>query len=249
MDSTLWPEGWDLTTLADEAVRSRRGRRVARLFGLGPAADGRDRTLRMAALLDALGSEARAVRWCRQVHGRLLASLGDEPDRRQVGAAEVGTCDGLLTDCVGIVLVVWTADCAPVLMSGGGVVAAVHAGWRGAAAGVVTAAVRRFQVEYGVPSSEIAAVIGPAIGPCHYPVGSEVVAALEPTVSGADDWHHDGRINLARAIAHQLEGAGLDPASVECVGGCTACDPGLASYRRDGVEAGRQWSAVFLSAS
>ncbi len=249
MDSTLCPDGWEATTLGGESVWRQRREGVVLLLGHGPATGGHDRQQRLAALLNALGSEARAVRCCRQVHGRLLASLGEEPGRPASGSAEVGACDGMLTDCPGTALVVWTADCVPVLIAGGGVVAAVHAGWRGTAAGVVTAAVRRFQVEYGVAASEVTAVLGPAIGPCHYLVGQEVVAALETTVPGTKGWHLDGRVDLRRVISHQLEAAGVDPVSVAVVGGCTACDSRSASFRRDGAEAGRQWSAVFLSAS
>lgn len=249
MDSSSWADQWQLTPLAGEVVRRRRRGRVVFLVGWGPPVGGGDRPQRLVALHNALGSDVRAVRCCRQIHGRLLASLGEEPGQPPSGAAEVGACDGLLTDCPGVVLVVWTADCVPVLMAGGGVVAAVHAGWRGASAGIVTAAVRRFEVEYGVSASEMTAVLGPAIGPCHYPVGGDVVAALGSTVPDTDDWHDDGRIDLRRVVAHQLEGAGLDSASLECVGGCTACDPGLASFRRDGSQAGRQWSAVLISAS
>jgi len=222
---------------------------VVRLFGHGPATGDADRLRRLERLLDALRPEARAVRCCRQVHGRVLASLGEEPSRPLSGSAEVGSCDGLLTDNAGTVLVVWTADCVPVLMDGGGVVAAVHAGWRGAAAGVVAAAVRRFRIEYGVPPGEITATLGPAIGPCHYPVGQEVVAALATTVPGRDGWHRDGRVDLRRVLSRQLIAAGLEPDAVVVVGGCTACDPNLASHRRDGFDAGRQWSAVFLAAS
>ncbi len=220
--------------------------RVWMALGLGPRYGDAGDDGPPVELLGSLPGGAQAVRWCRQVHGRILASLSREPGNPLQGAACVGRCDGLLTDEPGIVVAVRTADCVPVLIHGGGVVAAVHAGWRGAAAGIVPRAVRRFEVEYGVPAGELTAVLGPHVGSCHYEVGSEVVEALGRVAGDPGEWLHEGRVDLGAIIVHQLVMAGVGPFGAERVGGCTACDPRLASYRRDGDAAGRQWSAVAL---
>ena len=240
---------WDETSVggAGALVAFRDG--VWMMFGWGPRfpVEGAVETP-PEALLGAPPGGARALRWCRQVHGRILASLSPEPGKPLAAAGPVGRCDGLLTDEPGILLAVRTADCVPVLIHGGGVVAAVHAGWRGAAAGIVTGAVRRFLVEYGVRPDDLAASLGPHVGPCHYEVGPEVVEALRPSAGPEEAWLRDRRVDLGAVLRHQLVAAGLRASAVETVGGCTACDPGLASYRRDGGAAGRQWSAIVLVA-
>lgn len=157
-------------------VGSRAG--VCLAFGLGPPLAAGTIAPGAEVLLPVFEGRVRAIRWCHQVHGRVLATLSEEPGDPFGGSACVGRCDGLLTDEAGVLLAVRTADCVPVLLHGGGVVAAVHAGWRGTAAGIVPAVIRRFLVEYGVDPRELRAVIGPHVGPCHYPVGPEVVEAL-----------------------------------------------------------------------
>jgi YfiH family protein len=214
-------------------------------FGRGPREVQATPEKRAAALLTSLGSEMRALRWCRQVHGTLLASLSDRHEARMADGACVGSCDGLITAEIGLGLLVWTADCVPVILCGGGVVAAVHCGWRGCAAGMVPTAVRRFDLEYGVPPSKLVVLLGPAIGPCHYPVGAEVVEALAAGGVPADHWLHDERVDLRAFIIAQLVASGVDKSRIDPVGGCTACDDSLASYRRDGESAGRQWSLVY----
>lgn len=174
--------------------------------------------------------------------------MSAEPGGSLLGGCSVGRCDGLVTADVGIGLVVWTADCVPLLIDGGAAVAAIHAGWRGIAAGIVERAVRRLELEYGLPPSAQAVFLGPAVGPDHYQVGGEVVAALERSGVPRSSWLSSGnRVDLRALVAAILRNAGVD--EVVPVGGCTACDPGLASFRRDRETAGRQWSMIALRAS
>ena len=79
--------------------------------------------------------------------------------------------DGLVTDCPGLVLSIVTADCAPVLLADedAGVIGAVHAGWRGAVAGIAPHAVARME-ELGADRSRIRAAIGPCIAQKSYEV-------------------------------------------------------------------------------
>jgi YfiH family protein len=163
------------------------------------------------------------------------------------GVHLVGQCDGLITAQPGVGLVVRNADCLPVALAGGGAVAMLHAGWRGLAADILGRAVRRLDVEFGVPSSELEAVIGPGVGPCHYEVNREVIAGLESCPTEDPGWHRDGRVDLARFAAARLRRLGVP--SVRRVGGCTACSPHHYSYRRDRTEAGRMWSAAVIPAS
>ena len=218
---------------------------VAMLFSCGPATGTGAYGSRMTRLLAAMAPGLSAVRWCDQIHGKLLASLSPEPEAGFSGVGCVGRCDGLLTDERGVGLVVWTADCVPVLLAGGSIVAAVHAGWRGAAAGIVPAAVRRFFVEYGIRAADLTVVMGPAIGACHYQVGEEVVVALAATGVPEAFWRDGDRVDLRGFLGAQLEGAGVRPSAWSLVGGCTACTPACASYRRDAGRADRQWSMIY----
>ena len=215
------------------------------LFSCGPASKGEEYGARMRRMMGIIKPAVTSIRWCTQVHGRLLASLSHEPDQTFSGTACVGTCDGLITAEPGAGLVVWTADCVPVLLAGGGVVAAVHAGWRGAAAGIVPAAVRRFFVEYGIEPSSLTVALGPAVGACHYEVGSEVIASLHAAGVPEKEWREHDRVDLRAFLRAQLVSANVREEAVSLVGGCTACSAECASYRRDGARAGRQWSLVY----
>jgi YfiH family protein len=215
------------------------------LFAFGPPATADPPEQRMQQVLTALGSEIVAIRWGEQVHGRVVASFAGEPGRPLDGAASVGRCDALITDDVGVGLAVWTADCVPVLIAGGDVVAAVHSGWRGSVADIVGAAVRRFEVEYGLPPRKLRALLGPAISGPRYEVSREVINGLRAFGHDEDRWLEENHVDLRAFVSARLEHLGLDPAALELAGPCTASTPELASYRRDGVDAGRQWSMVY----
>ena len=186
------------------------------------------------------------VLYARQLHGRLsytYSAAGPLPP----GPHLVGGCDALLTSETWTALTVRTADCLPVALAGGGVVAMVHAGWRGLACDVLGAVIGRLRAEFGVAAGALEAVVGIGIGPCHYRVGDEVAAALERLPVAGDGWRGDGVVDLARFAAGRLAALGLDPAHTRALPGCTACSPAYHSYRRDGAAAGRQWSAIVIS--
>lgn len=209
------------------------------LFALGPPAATAPPERRAAAILAGLSPAVRRVRWVRQVHGATVLEITDSGGD---GAACAGDADGLLSRDPGTGLLVWTADCVPVALFGTGLVAMVHAGWRGAAAGIVAAAVRRI-VELGVPAGQLQACLGPSICGRHYQVGPEVIEALARTGVPSGEWRDGDRVDLRRFLCAQL--AALGVAGVQLIGPCTYDTPGLASYRRDGAAAGRQWSLVW----
>ena len=127
-----------------------------------------------------------------------------------------------------------------------GAVALLHAGWRGVAAEIVPRAVAALGSELGVEPSEIRAWWGPAIGPCCYPVGEEVVRALAATAAGGDPeaWRLEAgggraRVDLRRALTLQAVAAGVPRDAVSSSTLCTSCDPRLHSYRRERGGGGR----------
>jgi YfiH family protein len=148
-------------------------------------------------------------------------------------------CDGHATAAPGVAAIVLAADCLPVVLAARGAVAAVHAGWRGLAAGVLEEGVRALRDVGG--DGEIAAAVGPCAGPCCYEVGEEVREAF----AGKGECR-DGRTIDLRALAHErLRAAGV--AEVRDVAACTICDERFFSHRREGARAGRQAAVAWLA--
>lgn len=179
-----------------------------------------------------------------QVHGRRLGRVG--PKRAGTGFegpdGVVPRTDGLYTDAPGLPLAVLTADCVPVVLASAAErrVAVVHAGWRGIAAGILTAAAGVFEEPGGVRVA-----IGPAVGPCHYEVGEDValaVAAASEAGAVVDRGRGPTRLDLVGTVRGILRGAGVG--KVEDTGLCTACERRrFFSHRRDGPT-GRQAAVV-----
>lgn len=185
----------------------------------GDAADGNgrddlDSRNRIAGVLG-ISSEWASVR---QVHGNAVISV-DRP-------GNAGEGDGLITTRPGLPLAIATADCVPILIEGDISVAALHAGWRGVAAGVVRAGI---DAMIGLGDTPRRAAIGPSIGPCCYEVGDEVSAAIGGYAS-ATSWGTLS-VDLQSAVVAQL--AGLQVWRSDA---CTYTDPRLWSYRRDSTK-------------
>lgn len=176
--------------------------------------------------------------WLEQVHGTAVV------DATQ--AAAECRADASIAVQPGVVCVVMTADCLPLLLcdKAGSRVAAVHAGWRGLESGVIEATVKRL----GVAPGELLVWLGPAIGPEAFEVGDEVraafvahdlaaAAAFKPSPAGR--WLAD-----LYTLAHQrLAGCGVQ--AVYGGGLCTYSDAArFYSYRRDGAT-GRMASLIW----
>jgi YfiH family protein len=151
----------------------------------------------------------------------------------------VGEGDALLTREPGVTVSVRTADCFPVLLVDvrHRAVAAVHAGWRGTAEGILVETLRRMHDEFGTRVADISAAIGPGIGACCYEVGEEVAHRFG--LAGA------GRIDLAAENLRQLVQHRVSHGSISVAGACTFCDQGrFYSWRRDRETAGRMISYI-----
>ena len=199
------------------------------------------------ALARAVGGTADALVRMRQVHcaGVFVA------ERPAVIAAKVVSPEADIAVSVDpeVVLTVKVADCVPVLLADrqSGAVAAVHAGWRGTAAGAVHAAVEGLEARYGTRPRDLVAAVGPSIGPCCYEVGSTMRDdfASHPR---ADVWFSarpTPHLDLWTATRDQLELAGMDGEHIHVCRLCTFDHPALFhSYRRDGTRAGRLVAAI-----
>jgi len=120
----------------------------------------------------------------RQVHGPAIVRVRAGEGAEAIARVEA---DGLVSDAVGVSLGVFVADCIPALIADPrtGAFASVHAGWRGTVAGVLPAAVRALATEFGARPGDLRIALGPAIGPCCFEVGEEVVATLLGIRSGS----------------------------------------------------------------
>jgi len=187
-----------------------------------------------------LHCKPEAVGNCQQVHGHHVAV---------VTAADAGTViaatDGLVTADPHIVLTMRYADCVPVLFysAARGVVGIAHGGWRGTVQCVAAETALAMIHSFGCDPGEIVAGIGPAIGPCCYQVGPEVVYEFERAFPGASllsghDREGHAYADLPQANAIQLAALGLT--QIELSGDCTSCRRDLFfSHRGDGGHTGR----------
>jgi len=187
--------------------------------------------------LAALGVEPEAHVEASQVHGQTVAVV-DRADRGR----NVEGADGVITADPEVVLAIHAADCVPILLwdSRGGAVGAVHAGWRGTAAGVAPAAVEQMRRAFGTAPADLRVALGPSIGACHYEVDAPVAEALSPWPWGAavlrpgraGHWHLD----LTEANRRMLLDAGVPAEQIWSSGYCTACHRHLFfSYRGEGL--------------
>ena len=155
----------------------------------------------------------------RQVHGNDV--------RRVEQAGDAGEADAIWTTQPGLPLAIYTADCLGVVLVADGAIGVAHAGWRGAASGVVTRLVEEMT---GAGHPPQRAAVGPGIGPCCFEVGAEV-ASLFPDYVANTTWETTS-VDLRGVVAGQLEV--LD---VWTAGGCTRHEDGWFSHRADGTSA------------
>lgn len=149
--------------------------------------------------------------------------------------------DGLWTDERGLPILAMSADCLPIALvrasAAEPAVAVLHAGWRGLLAGIVAAGVDEL-------GGEVAAAIGPAIGPCCYEVGEEVAAPFRAHFG--DDVVRERRLDLWTSAERALRGAGVE--RVQRFDRCTACEPeSFFSHRRDNGRTGRQGVIAYVA--
>lgn len=195
-----------------------------------------------------LGVSPARLYYLSQVHGVASVQLAGDEDPDEV-VRRVG--DVTLSRVGGVACGVRSADCVPVLVGdrASGAAVAVHSGWRGTVQDVVSAAVAALRRLVGEQRLEPVAAIGPHIETCCFEVGPEVAEQLAAASSrgAAAVVAGQGRPHVdLRAVIHaQLEGAGVAPADVDDVRGCTVCDAErFFSFRRDGQRSGRLLSAI-----
>jgi YfiH family protein len=180
----------------------------------------------------------------RQVHGAEVVPA----------TGEVQDADGLWTREPGLAIGVRVADCVPILLAGLAQgrpwVAALHAGWRGATAGILRRGVALYTDLGGAPA-QLAWALGPAILQCHFEVGEEVLDAARRDPAWREDLATPGPRGRAHLDLHgflraQALDLGLAPDRDGSVARCTYCEPGLLHSFRRGDLTGRQWGSVTI---
>jgi polyphenol oxidase len=207
----------------------------------------RENRARFAMMLG-LAAETEIVQ-VHQVHGTRVLDASEALGEK---------ADGIIAGERGVAVGVRTADCVPVLIActdrQGAIeaVGAVHAGWRGATAGIVLEAIRDLESRGG-ERAHMYFALGPAIGLPSFEVGDEVIEAASRllaelgggslvTIRGPAGKQH---LDLHALLETQLELTGVARSQIERVGGCTYAMPSLYfSHRRDRGITGRHLSAI-----
>ncbi|MBS1766268.1 MAG: polyphenol oxidase family protein [Acidobacteria bacterium] len=169
----------------------------------------------------------------------------------------VQEADGIWTTRAGVRIGVRVADCVPILLAGPLAdgrpwIAALHAGWRGATAGILREGVAVFQDLGGDPAALVFA-FGPAIQACHFEVGEEVIAAARVDRAWGEELRHEGprgkpHLDLHGFLRAQAHDLGLDPAKDGSLPVCTLCQRDLLFSYRGGDTKARQWGWIEILA-
>jgi YfiH family protein len=196
-----------------------------------------------------LGVQAGQVVTARQVHGAQVAVV-DAADRGPVIAAT----DSLISRERGVALLLRFADCLPLMLYDPQhrAIGLVHVGWRGWLAGVVPNTLSAMRDSFGSRPQSIVAGLGPAIGPCCYKVGPDLIAGVTQACDSVEGLFHalpDGSVHfdLPAAVRKQLRQAGVH--SIESSALCTCCHTDqFFSHRGEGGRTGRFAAVLALRA-
>jgi hypothetical protein len=206
--------------------------------------------------------------WSRPVHGNRIAVIDREfvegygqekPWHERLRGIEA---DAMVTDQSGFVMLWGFGDCAPVLLTDPrhGVVALVHAGWRGAASAIVLRAVETLRERFGTQPADLLAGVGPSIGSCCYRVDDAVCATFAAVpfawetaafVERPDEEGHPAiYLDVAETSYRQLRAVGVPSERIEISGYCTGCRTDLFySHRREPKPSGRFAAGIGLRAT
>lgn len=204
-------------------------------------------------LARAFGLNQEALVTVKQVHGSDILVI-DQPNEEYDHFLSIEG-DAIITNQPGVMIGVCVADCVPILLCDpvNKVIAAVHAGWQGTAAKLVSKTIGGMKSEFGSKPREIRAAIGPSIGKCCYEVDAPVQQAFSQsglpwdTIASANE-NGKWQLDLALANRELLRSAGLEDTAIIASDMCVCCHRELFfSYRREGGETGRQMGFIMLN--
>lgn len=198
----------------------------------------------------AVGFSTERLVLANQTHSDIVRVVTDADCLGSLSHRDYAECDGLVTNTPGVALMVFSADCTPILLCDPvtGAVGAVHAGWRGTAAGIVKKAVETMASAFGCNPSDICAAIGPNIGVCCFETDADVPEAMlcalgeeaKPFIHSDGDKFH---VDLKQINALWLRRSGVTNITISTH--CTACAPHLFwSHRVTKGERGSQGAII-----
>lgn len=201
-------------------------------------------------LAEALGFDTKNLVLTRQVHADKIRRVTRQ-DHRTLDHRDYPACDGLITNDPGTGLVIFSADCTPILLWDPvtGAVGAAHAGWRGTAASIAGKTALAMQEAFGCKPENLQAAIGPNIAQCCFETDSDVPNAMLETYGNDANAFILPRgekfyVNLKGLNALSLQRAGVK--NIEISSHCTACDPRrFWSHRKMGDARGSQGAVIF----
>lgn len=207
-----------------------------------------------ARICTAIGVEPGSLVFARQTHSDLVQAVTRENCGEGLVTAEYPVRDGLITNTPGVSLVVFTADCAPVLLFDPvrRAIGAVHSGWRGTAQDITGKAVAAMQEQFGCDPQDLLCAVGPAIGPCCFETHADVPDAMRESLGEAAEAaiHPYGEkflVDNRALIRLQLLRAGLKEENIDISTDCTACQPErFWSYRKVGDARGALAALISL---
>ena len=179
-------------------------------------------------LADALGIVPEDFVLTKQIHSDIVVKVGRADRGKHMIEGTAPVCDALITKEPGVALVVFTADCTPILLHDPvtGAVGAAHAGWRGTAAGIAGKTVEAMVREFGCDAGNIRAAIGPNIGFCCFETDADVPEAMVEALGeeakafirpNGEKYY----VNLKEINALWLRRAGVK--EIEISDACTVC--------------------------
>ncbi len=200
----------------------------------------------------AVGFQKEQTVFAKQLHTDIVCPVTEE-HRGEGLYREVETPrDALVTNCPGVALVVFSADCTPILLHDpvAGAVGAVHAGWRGTAKGIAAKTVQTMVKEYGCKPENIRAAIGPCIGKCcfetDWDVPQAMLDALGPkALTAISQVGEKYFVDLKFCNALWLQRAGVGELDISS--DCTCCEPDrFWSHRQVGDRRGSLAAIIML---
>lgn len=200
-------------------------------------------------LASALGFDLKNAVLTRQIHTDIVRVV-TKADAAGLDNRDYPDCDGLVTNDPGTALVIFTADCTPILLFDPitGAVGAAHAGWRGTAAKIAGKTVEKMVSAFGCKPENIRAAIGPNIGSCCFATDEDVPSAMLAAYgSAAETWIQQKEqkyyVNLKAINALSLQEAGVNHIEISDI--CTACEcDRFWSHRITGDKRGSQGAII-----
>lgn len=201
----------------------------------------------------AVGVAPESTVFTQQTHSENIRQVtGQDAGKGLLHPRDYTDVDALITDCPGLSLVVFSADCGTILLFDPvhRAIGAVHAGWRGTAAGIAAKTALKMHDAFGTEPANLLCALGPSIGPCCFETDGDVPAAMHGALGAQADpfmtrrgkkWH----IDLKGINAHWLQSLGVT--SIDVCPHCTACRQELYwSHRKVGNARGAQIALLAL---